>query len=299
MGASAIPPPPDPERLRRAWERWMIRRERVRNPLRPVAAARTSTPSSSGRVGRPAVGRAWEFDRLRPYEPGDPISDLDWNATARLGIPHLRAYREERTGPVWVVLDVSSSVLVDPLIRVGTRHLGLMILETAHRAGRPLGLIEASDRIERVDPPHQPRPLSAWRRRLATDPGPPRQVARTDPRIWIDHLDHWARRHGSALVLAVGDGWIPPEGRAALSRFARTSRHFFTMVDVYSRHRPVAPWSVEPRPMRDAETGEVVWVGPMPAYLEPPPPAEDVDRLTLDFSAPQPWLDLERCLDST
>ena len=275
----------------------MIRRERVRNPSQPRAVSTPSPPSTSGRAGRPVVGRAWEFDRLRPYEPGDPITDLDWNATARLGIPHIRAYREERTGPVWIVLDVSSSVLVDPRVRVGTRQLALTILEAAQRAGRPLGLIEASDHLERVTPPHQPHALSAWRRRLATDPGPPSQVARTNPQVWIDHLDHWARRHGSALVLAIGDGRVNPEGRAALTHFARRSHHLLTIVDICTLNRPVTPKAVEPRPLRDAETGEVVWVGPAAVRLEPPTPPSEVDRLVLDLSHPHPWLDLERHLD--
>ncbi len=36
-------------------------------------------------------GRGMNFDEVREYVPGDEIRTIDWNVTARTGIPHIRS----------------------------------------------------------------------------------------------------------------------------------------------------------------------------------------------------------------
>ena len=54
-------------------------------------------------------GRGIDFEELREYEPGDEVRAIDWNVTARTGIPHVRRYREERELSLVLVLDISAS----------------------------------------------------------------------------------------------------------------------------------------------------------------------------------------------
>ena len=47
---------------------------------------------------------------MRPYLPGDDVRLLEWNVTARTGIPHVRVNLAERVLVTWLLLDVSPSM---------------------------------------------------------------------------------------------------------------------------------------------------------------------------------------------
>jgi len=58
---------------------------------------------------RPRGAQGLEFADFREYEPGDDVSRIDWNVTARLGKPWVRTYLEERGHPMLLLVDVSAS----------------------------------------------------------------------------------------------------------------------------------------------------------------------------------------------
>jgi uncharacterized protein (DUF58 family) len=47
---------------------------------------------------------------VREYLPGDDIRSIDWNVTARSGVPHVKEFVEERDLTVLVAVDVSGSM---------------------------------------------------------------------------------------------------------------------------------------------------------------------------------------------
>jgi uncharacterized protein (DUF58 family) len=55
-------------------------------------------------------GRGVEFDEVRPYEPGDDVRSIDWNVTARVGVPYIKRYVEERQLTVLLIVDLSASL---------------------------------------------------------------------------------------------------------------------------------------------------------------------------------------------
>jgi len=55
-------------------------------------------------------GQGMEFNEVREYQPGDDIRTIDWNVTARTGIPHIKRYVEERELTVMLLVDISGSV---------------------------------------------------------------------------------------------------------------------------------------------------------------------------------------------
>src|SRR5438309_11482480 len=55
-------------------------------------------------------GRGIEFSQVREYQPGDDIRSIDWNVTARTGLPHVKEFIEERDLTVLMVIDVSGSM---------------------------------------------------------------------------------------------------------------------------------------------------------------------------------------------
>lgn len=54
-------------------------------------------------------GKGMEFSEVREYQPGDDIRSIDWNVTAKTGIPHTKKFIEERELTVMLVVDASSS----------------------------------------------------------------------------------------------------------------------------------------------------------------------------------------------
>lgn len=55
-------------------------------------------------------GRGIEFSQVREYMPGDDIRTIDWNVTARSGVPHVKEFVEERDLTVMIAVDVSGSM---------------------------------------------------------------------------------------------------------------------------------------------------------------------------------------------
>src|SRR5258707_7511346 len=54
-------------------------------------------------------GRGMEFDAVREYVPGDEIRSIDWNVTARTGVPYVKTFCEERELTVLLAVDISAS----------------------------------------------------------------------------------------------------------------------------------------------------------------------------------------------
>jgi len=54
-------------------------------------------------------GRGMEFDSVREYVPGDEIRSIDWNVTARTGVPYVKKFSEERELTVLMAVDISAS----------------------------------------------------------------------------------------------------------------------------------------------------------------------------------------------
>jgi uncharacterized protein (DUF58 family) len=53
-------------------------------------------------------GSGLEFEEVREYEPGDDIRSIDWNVTARMGIPYIKKFREDRELNILLAVDVAA-----------------------------------------------------------------------------------------------------------------------------------------------------------------------------------------------
>lgn len=105
-------------------------------------------------------GEGTELAQVRPYVPGDDVRLLEWNVTARTGIPHVRMNLAERVLVTWLLLDVS------PSMRFGTTErrkcdvangVALAIGHLASRRGNRLGVVTFGGREDKALPPAQGR----------------------------------------------------------------------------------------------------------------------------------------------
>ncbi|MDX2504924.1 MAG: DUF58 domain-containing protein [Gammaproteobacteria bacterium] len=81
-----------------------------------LGSQRKAYSSLAGNYSSPFKGRGVNFDEVRPYQPGDDFRIIDWNVTARTDKVHTKVFKEERERPVFIIVDLSSSMYF------GTRH---------------------------------------------------------------------------------------------------------------------------------------------------------------------------------
>ncbi len=55
-------------------------------------------------------GTGLDLADLREYQHHDDVRHIDWNVTARLQVPHVRVYTEDREVAAWFLLDLSPSI---------------------------------------------------------------------------------------------------------------------------------------------------------------------------------------------
>jgi len=205
-------------------------------------------------------GHGLDFANLREYQAEDDVRYIDWNVTARLDVPHVRQYHEDRDITAWFLLDLSPSVdfgtadadrakrsvLIDfvaTLARLLTRH------------GNRVGAIVYSDRIDRTVPASGGR-LQVLR--LINDllAQPRLEHARpTDLRTLLDAGLRSVRRR--SLVFVISDFISEPGWEASLHRLSQ--RHEVVAVRLYDPREIELP-DVGPLIMEDAETGEQLYV---------------------------------------
>lgn len=105
-------------------------------------------------------GSGIEFAEVRRYSAGDPISNIDWNVTARTGFPHVKQHVDERQLTVLLAVDVSGSVEFGSLDRrkqdVAAEVAGLLAF-SAIRNNDKVGLLMFADAVEMFIPPEKGR----------------------------------------------------------------------------------------------------------------------------------------------
>ncbi|HVR40410.1 MAG TPA: DUF58 domain-containing protein [Thermoanaerobaculia bacterium] len=75
-----------------------------------IASSRMIRAGFAGDYHSAFHGRGIEFSQVREYFPGDDIRAIDWNVTARTGVPHVKEFIEERDLTVLIAIDVSGSM---------------------------------------------------------------------------------------------------------------------------------------------------------------------------------------------
>jgi uncharacterized protein (DUF58 family) len=110
----------------------------------------------SGEYHSAFKGRGMSFSEVRAYNFGDDVRSIDWNVTARTGIPHVKVFEEERELTVMLLVDVSQSSFF------GTRNqlkqgvfteISAVLAFSAIQNNDKVGVIFFSDQIEMFIPP--------------------------------------------------------------------------------------------------------------------------------------------------
>ena len=107
-----------------------------------------------------SLGIAMELAQVRPYQPGDDVRLIDWNATARMNEPHVRLHVAERALTTWLVFDASPSMGFGTALRRKADVAEGVVLAVGHvasRRGNRLGLLTYGHPDPLFVPPRQGR----------------------------------------------------------------------------------------------------------------------------------------------
>ena len=203
-------------------------------------------------------GQGVEFDEVRPYTVGDDVRTIDWNVTARMGVPYIKRFSEERELTVLFMVDVSGSQ------GYGSRGRSKMELSaevtallalTAIRNQDKIGLVLFSDRIVKYIPPRKGRDsvMRLVREVLAAEDGAEGGTDLAEALRFVNGVQ--TRR---AVVFVVSDFLADEAGFEKLLR-ATARRHDVVCVPVSDPAESDLP-DVGLVELEDPETGELVLV---------------------------------------
>ncbi|MBS0201812.1 MAG: DUF58 domain-containing protein [Planctomycetes bacterium] len=198
-------------------------------------------------------GRGMEFDAVREYVPGDEIRSIDWNVTARAGVPYVKTFCEERELTVVLAVDVSASGAFGSqrLSKMETAvEVAAVLMFTASKNNDKVGLLFFADDVVKYIPPRKGRGnvLRLIREMLATDP----IKAPTDITKALQFLSRVQRRRSVVFVMS---DFLGPDCSQALA--IANQRHDCVAVTLSDPRESVLP-DVGFLTLRDAETDELL-----------------------------------------
>ncbi len=228
----------------------------ARLPVRPRDAVRAGIRA----VRR--LGESLEFAELRPYQPGDDLRLVDWNAFRRLDRVLVRRYQAERSHDLVVLLDTSASMGVPAeRFRRARRLAGAVAVMGAQRNDR-VTLI-TFDTVSRLSVVHSRRDTNATG--VLATLSALRSTGQTDVVESLVAAGERVRR-GSTLVV-LSDLLSPTAIESPLSRLQRNHvRTLFVHVWAVADRTPDLPSVATPI---DVETGdETAFLGSRPQLEE-------------------------------
>ena len=203
-------------------------------------------------------GSGIDLADLREYQHHDDVRHMDWNVTARLQIPHVRVFTEDREMTAWFLLDLSPSIdfgsgkqrksevsagFVAVLARLLTRH------------GNRVGAMMYGAGVDTVIPPgsgrrHVLQMMHAMARRPTA-----RDKGATRLHELLQSAATMVRRRSTMFVVSdfiSEPGWEKPLGQLA-------QKHEVVAVRLYDPLEADLP-DLGLVTMRDAESGEQLLV---------------------------------------
>jgi uncharacterized protein (DUF58 family) len=187
-------------------------------------------------------GHGIEFAQVREYMPGDDVRTIDWNVTARSGVPHVKQFVEERDLTVIIAVDVSGSMAFGSVdwrkCDIAAELAAVFAFSAVENADRA-GLLLFSDSVRTFVPPQRGRAHAQVLVRAAVEAA----MRGTRGTADVDHAVRFLERVAGrrAVVLVLSD-FLDLHFERALNRLNR-------------KHDVIAIPIVDPREERFPDSG--------------------------------------------
>lgn len=207
-------------------------------------------------------GRGMAFKEVREYQPGDDVRFIEWNVSARMGHTYTKLFEEERELSVYLLVDMSASSLFGTFRQTKKdliTEICAVLAFSAISNNDKAGMIFFSNKVEKYFPAKKGRDnvLYMVRELLSFQP----QKAQTDIEKALQFLNGTTRH--KSIVFILSD--FADAGYRDILKVA-SKRHDVIGVQVYDKrdeHLPKAGLMQ----VRDAETGETVWLNSNDTYI--------------------------------
>jgi uncharacterized protein (DUF58 family) len=208
-------------------------------------------------------GSGLDLADLREYQHHDDVRHIDWNVTARLQTPHVRVFTEDREMAAWFVLDLSRSVDFGSGLKakreISAGFVGVLARLLTRHGNRVGALVYGRD-LEAVIPPRTGRRhvlhlLHAMEKRANQAEAAPTQKGMTRLSDLLASAASLMPRRSTVFVVSdflSEPGWERPLGQLV-------QRHEVIAVRLFDPLELELP-DLGLVPLRDAETGEQLWV---------------------------------------
>jgi uncharacterized protein (DUF58 family) len=206
-------------------------------------------------------GRGMAFSEVREYQYGDDIRNIDWNVTARFNHPFIKVFEEERELTVMLLVDVSNSRVFGTQSQLKKNlitEISAVLSFSAIQNNDKIGVILFSDKVEKFIPPKKGRThiLRIIRELIEFSP----ENNGTDISEALRYLTNVIKKRSTAFLISDfmddDENNVPKFDEAI--RIANR-KHDIVGLKIYDKREKELP-SIGIVRMKDAETGEYVWV---------------------------------------
>ncbi len=209
----------------------------------------------SGEYHSAFKGRGMAFSEVREYQVGDEIRTIDWNVTARFNHPYVKVFDEERELTVMLLMDVSGSENFGTISQQKqdlATELCAVLAFSAIQNNDKVGVIFFSDKIEKFIPPKKGRShiLMIIRELIAFTP----ENKGTDVAQAIKFFTGAIKKKCTAFIIS---DFMSPSFENEIK--IANKKHDIIALRLYDVHDEEFP-NLGLIPLKDEETGELVWV---------------------------------------
>jgi uncharacterized protein (DUF58 family) len=216
----------------------------------------------SGEYHSAFKGRGMSFSEVRSYQYGDDVRNIDWNVTARTGLPFVKIFEEEREQTVMLLIDMSQSAYFGSArqLKQGLiTEICAVLSFSAIQNNDKVGVLFFTDTIEKFIPPKKGKSHILRIIRELIDFHP--KSKGTDLGLALRYLNNVVKKRSICFVLSdfMASGYEPPLRIAS-------KRHDLVGIHIYDPREQELPdvgllWA------EDAETGKTGWVDTSSASL--------------------------------
>ncbi len=209
----------------------------------------------SGQYHSAFKGRGMSFSEVRAYNYGDDVRNIDWNVTARAGVPYVKMFEEERELTMMLLVDMSRSAFFGTATQFKNElmtEISAALAFSAISNNDKVGMIFFTNTVEKFIPPKKGRShiLRIIRELLDFEPS----GKGTNIGKGLEYLNNIIKKRSICFILS---DFMSRDYTDALRIAAR--RHDIVGVHVVDpREEELPPVGL----MRavDAETGAGIWI---------------------------------------